>query len=216
MRLFLDTANVEEVRAAVAWGVVDGVTTNPTLMAKAGGDPEATLRELARLVPGPVSAEVIATDADGMVAEGRHLAALAENIVVKVPVTPAGLEATHRLSAEGIRVNATLIFQPAQALLAARAGAAFVSPFVGRLDDVGEDGIGVVADVVDIFRTHGLTTQVLAASIRHPRHVVEAARVGADIATVPFSVLMQLVQHPLTESGLQRFLKDWQAVQQRV
>ena len=216
MRLFLDTANVEEVHTAVAWGVVDGVTTNPTLMAKAGGDPQAILRQLARLVPGPISAEVIATDAEGMVEEGRRLASLAENIVVKVPLTPAGLEATHRLSAEGIRVNATLIFQPAQALLAARAGAAFVSPFVGRLDDVGGDGIGVVAEVVEIFRTHRLTTQVLAASIRHPRHVVEAARVGADIATMPYSVLLQLVQHPLTESGLQRFLKDWQAVQQRL
>ena len=213
MRLFLDTANVQEVREAVAWGVVDGVTTNPTLMARAGGDPEAILKQLAALVDGPISAEVIATDADGMVEEGRHLASLADNIVIKVPMTPAGLEATYRLSREGIRVNVTLIFQPGQALLAARAGATFVSPFVGRLDDIGEDGIGLVADIVEIFRTHGLGTQVLAASIRHPQHVIQAAKVGADIATMPFAVLRQLIQHPLTDAGLQRFLADWQAAQ---
>ncbi|PZN12539.1 MAG: fructose-6-phosphate aldolase [Bacillota bacterium] len=216
MRLFLDTADVSEVREAVAWGVVDGVTTNPTLMARAGGDPEAILRELASLVAGPISAEVIATDADGMVEEGRRLAAIADNIVVKVPITPAGLEATHRLAREGIKVNVTLVFQPGQALLAARAGAAFVSPFVGRLDDIGEDGISLVADVVEIFRAQGITTQVLAASIRHPQHVIEAARVGADIATMPFKVLKQLVQHPLTDAGLERFLKDWQAARGRV
>ncbi|HEY8416241.1 MAG TPA: fructose-6-phosphate aldolase [Thermaerobacter sp.] len=216
MRLFLDTADVAEVREAVAWGVVDGVTTNPTLMARAGGDPEEILRELASLVAGPISAEVIATDADGMVEEGRRLAAIADNIVVKVPITPAGLEATHRLAREGIKVNVTLVFQPGQALLAARAGAAFVSPFVGRLDDIGEDGIALVADVVEIFRAQGISTQVLAASIRHPQHVIEAARVGADIATMPFKVLKQLVQHPLTDAGLERFLKDWQAARGRV
>ncbi|HEY8394231.1 MAG TPA: fructose-6-phosphate aldolase [Thermaerobacter sp.] len=216
MRLFLDTANVDEVREAVAWGVVDGVTTNPTLMARAGGDPEVILRELASLVAGPISAEVIATDADGMVEEGRRLAAIADNIVVKVPMTPAGLEATHRLAREGIRVNVTLVFQPGQALLAARAGATFVSPFVGRLDDIGEDGIGLVADVVEIFRAQGISTQVLAASIRHPQHVIEAARVGADIATMPFQVLKQLMHHPLTDAGLERFLKDWQAARGRV
>lgn len=216
MRLFLDTANVEEVREAVAWGVVDGVTTNPTLMAREGGDPEAILRELASLVAGPISAEVIATDPDGMVEEGRRLAAIADSIVIKVPMTPAGLEATHRLAREGIRVNVTLVFQPGQALLAARAGATFVSPFVGRLDDIGADGIGLVADVVEIFRAQGISTQVLAASIRHPQHVIEAARVGADIATMPLSVLKQLMHHPLTDAGLERFLRDWQAARGRV
>ncbi|GAB6877648.1 fructose-6-phosphate aldolase [Thermaerobacter litoralis] len=213
MELFLDTAQVDEVRRAAAWGVVTGVTTNPTLMAKAGGDPEAILKTIASLIPGPISAEVIATDADGMVREGRHLAALADNIVVKVPMTAAGLEATHRLSREGIRVNVTLVFQPGQALLAARAGAAFVSPFVGRLDDIGEDGIGLVAEIVAIFRAHNLATKVLAASIRHPRHVIAAARVGADIATMPMAVLEQLIRHPLTDAGLERFLADWRAAQ---
>ncbi|ADU50275.1 transaldolase [Thermaerobacter marianensis DSM 12885] len=211
MELFLDTAQVDEVRRATAWGVVTGVTTNPTLMARAGGDPEEILKAIASLVPGPISAEVIATDAEGMVREGRHLASLANNIVVKVPMTPAGLEATYRLSREGIRVNVTLVFQPGQALLAARAGATFVSPFVGRLDDVGEDGIGLVADIVEIFRAQGLSTRVLAASIRHPRHVIEAARVGADIATMPMGVLEQLMRHPLTDAGLARFLADWEA-----
>ncbi|QIA26215.1 fructose-6-phosphate aldolase [Thermaerobacter sp. PB12/4term] len=214
MELFLDTAQVDEVRRAAAWGVVTGVTTNPTLMARAGGDPEAILRTIAGLIPGPISAEVIATDVEGMVREGRHLASLADNIVVKIPMTAAGLEATHRLSREGIRVNVTLVFQPGQALLAARAGATFVSPFVGRLDDIGEDGIGLVAEIVEIFRTHRLPTRVLAASIRHPRHVIAAARVGADIATMPMAVLEQLMRHPLTDAGLERFLADWQAAQQ--
>ncbi|EKP94678.1 fructose-6-phosphate aldolase [Thermaerobacter subterraneus] len=214
MELFLDTAQVDEVRRAAAWGVVTGVTTNPTLMARAGGDPETILRTIAGLIPGPISAEVIATDVDGMVREGRHLASLADNIVVKIPMTAAGLEATHRLSREGIRVNVTLVFQPGQALLAARAGASFVSPFVGRLDDIGEDGIGLVAEIVEIFRTHRLPARVLAASIRHPRHVIAAARVGADVATMPMAVLEQLMRHPLTDAGLERFLADWQAAQQ--
>ncbi len=214
MELFLDTAQVDEVRRAAAWGVVTGVTTNPTLMARAGGDPETILRTIAGLIPGPISAEVIATDVEGMVREGRHLASLADNIVVKIPMTAAGLEATHRLSREGIRVNVTLVFQPGQALLAARAGASFVSPFVGRLDDIGEDGIGLVAEIVEIFRTHRLPARVLAASIRHPRHVIAAARVGADIATMPMAVLEQLMRHPLTDAGLERFLADWQAAQQ--
>ncbi|QBS37190.1 MULTISPECIES: fructose-6-phosphate aldolase [Thermaerobacter] len=211
MEIFLDTAQVDEIRRATAWGVVTGVTTNPTLMARAGGDPETVLKTIAQLVPGPVSAEVIATDAEGMVREGRHLASLADNIVVKVPMTPAGLEATHRLAREGIRVNVTLVFQPGQALLAARAGATFVSPFVGRLDDVGEDGIGLVEEIVAIFRAQRLSTRVLAASIRHPRHVIAAARVGADIATMPMAVLEQLMRHPLTDAGLARFLADWEA-----
>ena len=214
MDIFLDTANLEEIEQAVSWGVLDGVTTNPTLLPKemerTGKGPREILEEICRVVDGPVSAEVVSTDAEGMFREGLELAEIHENIVVKIPMTPEGMRATKRLRQEGIPVNVTLIFSPSQALLAAKAGAAFVSPFVGRLDDVSGDGIDLVAQVVQIFDNYGIETEVLAASLRHPRHVVEAARVGADIATMPFGVLKKLFHHPLTDVGLERFLADWE------
>ncbi len=218
MELFVDSADVAEIRELAETGLVAGVTTNPTLIARTGRPLFQVLEEICRLVPGPVSAEVTATDADAMVAEGRRLAAVAANIVVKLPLTWEGLKACRRLVAEGIHTNVTLCFSPAQALLAARAGASYVSPFVGRLDDVGEEGMGLVADILAIFRNYrdSLRTRVLAASIRHVQHVVEAARLGADIATVPPAVLRQLVRHPLTDLGLERFLADWRKTGQRI
>ena len=218
MELFVDSADVAEIRELAETGLVAGVTTNPTLIARTGRPLFQVLEEICRLVPGPVSAEVTATDADAMVAEGRRLAAVAANIVVKLPLTWEGLKACRRLEAEGIHTNVTLCFSPAQALLAARAGASYVSPFVGRLDDVGEEGMGLVADILAIFRNYrdSLRTRVLAASIRHVQHVVEAARLGADIATVPPAVLRQLVRHPLTDLGLERFLADWRKTGQRI
>jgi transaldolase len=212
MELFLDTANIEEVRQGVKLGVVSGVTTNPSLAAREGTTSFRDLvLEICRLVPGPVSVEVTATDAAGMVRQARELATWAPNVVVKIPVTAAGLEAISTVSKEGIRVNCTLCFSVNQCLLAARAGAAYVSPFVGRLDDIGHDGMAVVRDTVEIFRKYGIQTKVLAASIRHPLHVVAAAKAGADIATVPFKVLTQMLHHPLTDIGLSRFLEDWKA-----
>ncbi len=210
MKIFLDTANLDEIREAVALGVVDGVTTNPTLLAKEPGAPEDIMREICRLVDGPISAEVIATDADGMIREGRTWAAFHRNIVVKCPCTIDGLKATKVLASEGIRVNMTLIFSPSQALLAAKAGARFVSPFVGRLDDISTPGMELVADIVQIFDNYGFNCEVLAASLRHPLHVVEAAKMGAHIGTMPVSVLRSLIKHPLTDIGLKRFLEDWE------
>ncbi|GAB6280055.1 MAG: fructose-6-phosphate aldolase [Thermovirga sp.] len=211
MRFFLDSADIEEIRKAAAWGVIDGVTTNPSLVARSGGgDFHALIAEIARMVEGPVSAEVVSMDSAGMVEEGRVLAAIASNIAVKIPMCPEGMAATSRLSAEGIDVNATLVFSPQQALLAAAAGAAWVSPFVGRLDDIGEDGIGLVGEIAEVFEVHGTATEIIAASIRHPRHVVDAALAGADIATVPLSVLEKCFDHPLTESGIGKFLSDWE------
>ncbi|MDI3316827.1 MAG: fructose-6-phosphate aldolase [Bacillota bacterium] len=212
MQIFLDTADIEEIRRAAEWGILDGVTTNPTLVARERVDFFERLREIAALVDGPVSAEVTATDAHGMVEQGRELAALAENIVVKIPIGEEGLKAVRTLSQAGIRVNVTLIFSANQALLAAKAGATFVSPFVGRLDDVGQDGMALVRQIGEIFRLHGIATKVLAASIRHPLHVTEAALAGADVATVPFAVLKAMLQHPLTDRGLERFLSDWEKV----
>ena len=211
MELYLDSASVEEVRQAVSWGVLAGVTTNPTLVARERRPFREVLEAICDCVQGPVSAEVVATDADGMVRQGRELSRIAPNVVVKVPMTPEGLRATRRLRDEGIAVNMTLIFTPLQALLAARAGAAYVSPFVGRLDDIGHDGMQVVRETVEIFRLHQLPSRVIAASIRHPLHVLQAARAGAHIATMPFGVLRALVSHPLTERGLERFLADWRA-----
>lgn len=212
MELFLDTANIEEVRQGIKLGVVSGVTTNPSLAAKEGaGSFRALVLEICRLVPGPVSVEVTAVDPEGMVRQARELASWAPNVVVKIPVTAAGLEAISTVSKEGIKVNCTLCFSVNQCLLAARAGAAFVSPFVGRLDDVGQDGMAVVRDTVEVFRKYHIPTKVLAASIRHPLHVVAAAKAGADIATVPFKVLLQMLHHPLTDIGLSRFLEDWKA-----
>ena len=210
MKIFLDTANVTEIREAVTLGVVDGVTTNPSLLAKESGAPEAILLEICQTVQGPISAEVIATDAPGMVREGHRWAALHENIVVKVPCTLDGLKATKALSSEGLRVNMTLIFSPTQALLAAKAGARYVSPFVGRLDDVATPGMELVSNIVQIFENYDFDCEVLAASLRHPMHVVEAALMGCHIGTMPTSVLMSLLKHPLTDSGLSRFLADWE------
>ncbi len=208
MRIFLDTANIEDIRRGAAMGVVDGVTTNPSLVAKEGVEYRERVIEICEAVDGPISAECISTTADALVEEGRRIAAWHPNVVVKVAMTEQGLQAIRRLSSEGIRINTTLIFSANQALLAARAGATYVSPFIGRLDDAGEDGMQVVLESVQIFETYHLPTQVLAASIRSPRQVTLAALAGAHVATVPASVLFQMVQHPLTEVGIQRFLAD--------
>jgi transaldolase len=210
MKIFLDTASLKEIREGAALGVVDGITTNPSLLAKESGDPEEILLEICKTVDGPISAEVVATDLEGMLREGRHWASVHKNIVVKCPCTIDGLKATKVLSGEGHRVNVTLIFSPTQALLAAKAGAYFVSPFVGRLDDVAAPGMEMVADIVQIFRNYDFDCQVLAASLRHPIHVVEAAKIGADVATMPYPVFSSLIKHPLTDIGLKRFLEDWE------
>ncbi len=213
MRIFLDTANIDEIREAVALGVISGVTTNPSLVSKeATADYESVVKSICQLVDGSVSAEVLAEDSDGMVAEGRVKASWAPNVTVKVPITAAGLKATSILSKEDIETNLTLCFSANQALLAARAGASYVSPFVGRLDDIGEDGMALVADIVNIYADYGIDTEVIAASIRHPLHCVAAAKAGADIATVPYKVLMQMIQHPLTDIGIERFMSDWRQV----
>ena len=211
MKLFLDTAEVDEIRRYVPWGVVDGVTTNPSLVAKSGRVFEDVIREICGLVEGPVSAEVTATDSEGMVREGIHLAAIHPNVVVKVPLTPAGLVATRTLSERDIRTNVTLCFSANQALLAAKAGAAFVSPFIGRLDDVGQRGLDVIRDVMAIYRAYpSIRTEVIVASVRHGEHVRESAAMGAHIATVPPKILDSMVGHPLTDKGLAAFLADWE------
>lgn len=215
MRLFVDTANLAEIRAANDLGVIAGVTTNPSLVAKEGRDFHQVVREIAGIVDGPISAEVIALQADGMVEEARVLAAIHPNVVIKVPMTAEGLKATKRLAAEGIRTNVTLVFSANQALLAALAGATYVSPFLGRLDDIGHDGMQLIRDIVEIFHVHDLTTEIIAASIRHPLHVTEAALAGADIATVPYKVIEQMIAHPMTDKGIDRFLADWKKLNNR-
>ena|ERR1051326_5164218 len=211
MRIFLDTANLDEIREAASWGILSGVTTNPTLMSKnSSKSHEAIIREIAELVDGPISAETISLDTTGMVEEARQFARWHPNVVVKVPSTLHGWAAVKALKEEGIRTNVTLCFSAPQALFAALAGAYIISPFVGRLDDIGQDGMQVVRDIVEMYRNHALPTLVLAASIRHPWHVVQAAKAGADIATVPFKVLEEAAKHPLTEQGIERFLKDWE------
>jgi transaldolase len=210
MKIFLDTASLKEIREGAAWGVVDGVTTNPSLLAKESGDPEEILLEICKTVDGPISAEVVATDLEGMLREGRHWAGVHKNITVKVPCTLDGLKATRALSGEGHKVNVTLIFSATQALLAAKAGATFVSPFVGRLDDIAAPGMELVADIVQIFDNYDFDCEVLAASLRHPIHVVEAAKIGAHVGTMPMGVLTSLLKHPLTDIGLKRFLDDWE------
>jgi transaldolase len=210
MKIFLDTAEIEEIRTAARWGILDGVTTNPSLYAKVGGSYDDLLREICKLTSGPVSAEVIADDIEGMLREGRAFARIAPNIVVKVPMCETGLEAISRLAEEGIRTNCTLIFSANQGLLAARAGASLVSPFVGRLDDINQDGMAVVRDLVDIFALYGMDAEVLAASIRHPLHVTQAALAGAHISTMPFKVLQQMIRHPLTDKGIEIFRQDWE------
>ena len=212
MKFFIDTANLEEIREAHELGLLAGVTTNPTLVAREGNVSfHDRISEIASLVPGSVSAEVISLNAEGMIIEGRELAAIAPNVTVKVPMTPDGLKAVHAFSKEGIKTNVTLIFNANQALLAARAGATYVSPFLGRLDDIGQDGLELVSTISEIFAVHGLETQIIAASIRHPLHVTEAALRGADIATIPYKVLMGLFHHPLTDKGIEAFLKDWES-----
>lgn len=210
LRIFLDTANIEEIKAAAELGIISGVTTNPTLVAREGRPLRQVVEEICRLVDGPVSAEVISQDAPGMVEEARELASIHPNVVIKIPMTAEGLKAVKALSREGIKTNVTLVFSANQALLAALAGATFVSPFIGRIDDVGQEGMEVLHDVVSIFAQYGFNTEIIAASIRHPLHVLEAARLGADIATVPYSVLLQMIKHPLTDIGLAKFLADWE------
>ena len=212
MKLFIDTANVAEITEAASWGILDGVTTNPSLVAKEGRSYRDLVAEICGIVPGPVSAEVIATDPDGMEREGRELASIAENVVVKLPITRDGVKVCARFAEEGIATNLTLCFSPAQALLAAKAGATYVSPFVGRLDDIGHDGMQLIREIVQIYDAYEFPTQVLVASVRHPQHVIEGALAGADVATVPFRILEQLFQHPLTDVGLQRFIADYRSV----
>ncbi|HET7854219.1 MAG: fructose-6-phosphate aldolase [candidate division NC10 bacterium] len=216
MQIFMDSASVKMIRDAVQHGLIDGVTTNPSLIAKEGADFRKVVEEICRIVPGPVSVEVVGKTYEEMMAEGREIAKIADNVVVKIPMLKEGLRAVRDLSSDGIRVNVTLVFSATQGLLAAKAGATFVSPFVGRLDDHAHVGMDVVRDLVAIYKTYGLPAQVLAASIRHPRHVVEAALVGAHVVTIPPPVLEQLVKHPLTDVGLERFLADWQKVPQGI
>jgi transaldolase len=213
MKLFIDSGSLKEIESLVPLGIIDGVTTNPSLMAKEGGDPRAITKRICEIVGGPVSAEVVATDYAGMLAEGRDLAAIDEHIVVKVPFTRDGVRATKTLAAEGIRVNVTLIFSPTQALFAAKVGASYVSPFVGRLDDIASDGMDLIRQLVEIFPHYGFKTEILVASVRSPMHIVEAARLGADICTCPASVIEACFKHPLTDVGLEKFLKDWQKAQ---
>jgi transaldolase len=213
MKIFLDTAEIEEIRSAARWGVLDGVTTNPSLFSKVGGSYDDVLMEICEITPGPVSAEVVAGDSAGMLREGRHFAKLAPNIVVKVPMSEEGLEAIAGFAQEGIKTNCTLIFSSNQGLLAARAGASLLSPFVGRLDDINEDGMEVVRELVAMVNIHGLKSEVLAASIRHPRHMTQAALAGAHIATVPHKILREMIHHPLTDKGIVQFRKDWESVQ---
>lgn len=212
MKFFIDTANVEEIKKGIEMGLVDGVTTNPSLLAKEKKDPQITINEIMSIVEGPVSLEVIATDAKGMCEEARKLAILGSNAVIKIPMTEEGIKAVRTLSQEGIKTNVTLMFQPIQALIAAKAGATYVSPFIGRLDDISTRGMDIIEDTITIFSNYGFETEIIVASIRHPMHVVEAALLGADISTIPFSVLRQLMNHPLTDIGLERFLKDWESL----
>lgn len=212
MKIFIDTANIEEIKKAAAMGILDGVTTNPSLMSKEKMPFREMLTEICRIVDGPVSAEVVATDADGMVREAEDLASIASNITIKIPSIPEGLVAIKKLSEKGIMTNATLCFSPTQALFVAKAGATFVSPFVGRLDDISQAGMDLVGQIVSIYGNYGFDTEVLVASIRNPMHVVDAALMGADVATVPFKVIDQLMKHPLTDRGLKKFLEDWEKV----
>lgn len=213
MRLFLDTADIEEIREIARWGVLSGVTTNPSLVAKEGQDPDVVWKEILETVPGDISLETTEAEADAMVEQGVELSQKAPNAVVKVPMTPDGLAAGRRLTDEGIRINVTLVFSPAQAILAAEIGAYIVSPFLGRIDDVGSDGMAALRSICEIYAIQGYETNVLAASLRHPMHVIDAAAAGADIATMPYDVFAKLVHHPLTDAGLERFAKDWEQLQ---
>ena len=210
MKFFIDTANIEEIREAHSMGMVDGVTTNPSLIAKEGRDFEDIIKEICQIVDGPISAEVISTDTEGMIKEARHLAKIHDNIVVKIPMIVDGLKATRRLAEEGIKTNVTLAFSPLQALMAAKAGATYISPFIGRLDDLSQEGLLLVEQIVEIYSNYAFDTEIIVASIRNPLHVLESALMGADIATIPFSVLGKLAAHPMTDKGLKAFLDDWE------
>ncbi len=210
MKLYLDTANINEIREIAAWGILDGVTTNPSLMAREKGDYRSILKEICDIVKGPVSAEVMNLESSGMMQEARDLSKISEYIVIKIPCTTQGLVATKALTGDGIRINMTLVFSPNQALLAAKAGATYVSPFVGRLDDAGNPGVPVVKEIIDIYRSYGFKSQIIFASVRHPEHVRQAALIGSHIATIPYKVFTQLIRHPLTDIGIERFMKDWQ------
>lgn len=212
MKFFIDTANLSEIREASSWGIVDGVTTNPSLVAKEGLDFGALLRDICKMVDGPISAEVVSVEAPGMIREGREFSKIHKNIVVKVPLTAEGLKAVKTLASERIRTNVTLCFSATQALLAAKAGAAFISPFIGRLDDISQPGMQLIRDIHTIYKNYGFKTEILVASVRHPVHILEAALIGADVVTAPFKVLEMLVKHPLTDIGLAKFLKDWEKV----
>jgi transaldolase len=212
MKFFLDTANLDDIKKYAAWGIVDGITTNPSLLAKEGVNLEKRIKEILKVVNGPISAEVIATDTKGMLKEGRRYAKWHKNIHVKVPCTPDGLVAVKQFAKEKIKTNVTLVFSASQALLAAKAGATLMSPFIGRLDDISEDGMNLIAEIVAIYSNYGFTTEILVASIRHPRHVVDAAMLGADIATIPPAIFDKLIKHPLTDAGLEKFLADWKKV----
>ena len=212
MQIFIDTADIGEIKEAMALGILDGVTTNPSLVAKTGKEFEPCIKEILELVPGPVSVEVVATDFEGMMKEAATYASWGSNVVIKVPIIKEGLKAIKALSDQGIKVNVTLCFSPMQALLAAKAGAAYISPFVGRLDDISHDGMDLISQVVDIYTNYAYDTEVLVASVRNPMHVVQAALMGADVATIPLKVIDQLLKHPLTDSGLEKFLADWQKV----
>jgi len=216
MKFFLDTANLDEIREAASWGQVDGVTTNPSLIAKEGRDFRKVIEEICTIVDGPISAEAVSMDAEGMIREGRGFAQWHPNVIVKLPMTIEGLKACKALTADGIKTNVTLIFSANQALLAARAGATYVSPFVGRLDDEGQDGMGLIAEIVEVFQNYDFDTQILVASVRHPMHVTEAAKLGADVATMPFKIMKQLYHHPLTDVGIAKFMEDWAKVPQTV
>ncbi|HAK1273337.1 TPA: fructose-6-phosphate aldolase [Listeria monocytogenes] len=211
MRFFIDTANVEEIKKANRMGFIAGVTTNPSLVAKEGRDFNEVIQEITSIVDGPISGEIVSLEADEMIAEGRVIAKIHPNMVVKIPMTGEGLAAVKVLTEEGIKTNVTLVFSATQALLAARAGATYVSPFLGRLDDIGDDGLVLIRDIADIFEIHGIPTEIISASVRHPIHVIECAKAGADIATVPFKVFEQMLKHPLTDSGIDKFLADWEA-----
>ena len=211
MKFFIDTANIDQIKAALDMGILDGVTTNPSLVAKENRPFKPLIAEICELVPGPVSAEVTATDADGMMAEARELVKIADNVVIKLPTIPEGLKALRRCVEAGIKVNMTLIFQPVQALMVAKIGATFCSPFLGRLDDISQDGMAMLADIRQIYQNYNFETEILAASLRHPLHVLQAAQIGADVATIPFATIERLIKHPLTDIGLESFLADWQA-----
>jgi transaldolase len=213
MKLFIDTGNLKEIESLVPLGIIDGITTNPSLLAKEGGDYRAILKRICQIVKGPTSAEVVATDAEGMIREGRDLRSIDEHIVVKVPFTKEGVKACRTLASEGTKVNVTLCFSPTQALIAAKVGATYISPFVGRLDDIATSGMNLISEIVDIYQNYQFKTEVLVASVRHPIHVVEAARMGADVCTCPATVIEAMFRHPLTDIGLERFLKDWEKAQ---